>query len=123
MIFKYINVGILNSIVGFLVIITCINFLNIHYQFSYFVGYSVGLIISFVLNKRYTFSNKDKWYNLFLPFIIIFIFSYLISHLILIFFVEKINLNINIAILISMTFYTLISYILNKRLFVKKVLL
>lgn len=123
MIFKYLSVGILNSIVGFLLIIIFINFLNINYHFSYFIGYGIGLIISFILNKRFTFNNKSKWYILLFPFIIIFIFSYLISHSILIFLVERIHVNINISIMISMFFYTIVSYILNKRLFVKEVLL
>jgi putative flippase GtrA len=120
MIFKYLNVGILNSIVGFLIIIACIKFFNINYHLSYFIGYAIGLIISFILNKRYTFKNKSKWHSLVLPFIVIFIFSYLISHFILIFLVEKTQLNINIAILISMVLYTAISYLMNKKLFLNK---
>jgi putative flippase GtrA len=119
MIFKYLNVGILNTLIGFLVIFFCLNILKINYHLSYFIGYAVGLIISFSLNKRYTFNNNSKWHHLLLPFIIIFLFSYLTSHLILMVLVEKFYFNMNISVIISMFVYTVLSYLLNRKLFLK----
>ena len=50
-------------------------------------------------------------------FIIVFLLSYSISHIILIGLIEKLHINQNISILLSMAVYTVIGYLLNKRIF------
>ena len=77
----------------------------------------MGLINSFVLNKYYTFKSTNSWKKEILPFIVVFLISYSISHIFLIYLVEKLIINENIAILFSMIAYTIIGFILNKKVF------
>jgi putative flippase GtrA len=117
MIFKYISIGLLNSILGLSVIIICVNILNINYNISYFIGYIIGLINSFILNKKYTFKSSAPWKEEIIQFINVFLISYGVSHFMLINLIENLKLNQNMSILLSMIIYTLIGYILNKKVF------
>ena len=117
---KYLKVGVVNSLLGLFVILICLNFLKLNYNVSYLLGYVVGLINSFILNKSYTFNNTMKWNKVILPFFILFIVSYVISHIVLLLLIEVLYLEKNTAIVISMIIYTLIGFILNKKLFQNK---
>ena len=111
------NVGILNSILGLLVIMFCLHILNFNYNISYLLGYFLGLINSFILNKLYTFQSQTEWTKEIVPFMATFIISYVLSHLVLVNLVEKLLWDKNIAIFLSMVVYTIIGFVLNKRVF------
>ena len=120
MIFRYLQVGVVNTLLTLLIIALLTNFFNVNYNISYFIGYVLGFINSFVLNKHYTFKSSNKWIKEFSPFMFIFIISYILSHIILTFLVSTIEVNVNIAIIFSMGTYTIISYFMNKKLFLSK---
>jgi putative flippase GtrA len=120
MITKYIQVGILNTFITLVIIFICTNILNINYEISYFIGFIIGFINSFILNKNYTFKSKNNWKKEIIPFFIVFILSYIISHLSLIYLVQSIQIDKNIAIIVSMLIYTIIGFILNKTMTFKK---
>ena len=119
--FKYIKVGVLNTIIGLSVTIFCLNILDMDYNISYFLGYAIGLVNSFILNKFYTFQSTNGWKKEVIPFILVFVIAYIISHILLFGFVEVLNIDENIAILLSMGVYTIISFILNKKIFIKEI--
>jgi len=117
MLLKYLKVGVINTILGMIVILFCLNILGVNYNISYFIGYVIGLINSFLLNKHYTFNSTTKWSKELIPFIIVFLISYFISHIILIGLIEKLYIDKNISIVLSMVIYTIIGYTLNKKIF------
>lgn len=58
--FKFIIVGVLNTLFGTTVMLVCYNLLHIGYWVSSAANYILGSILSYFLNKNFTFSNKEK---------------------------------------------------------------
>lgn len=102
---------------------------------SNFVGYTMGLLCSFVLNRSWTFKSHKKWVKDFIKFMMVFLICY-IPQLLLVFLLNSYaNMNniqfslfnhehlINAAYiyqLIGMVFYTILNFICNKYYTFKK---
>ena len=57
-------VGVVNTIVGSAVMFFCFNVLAWSYWVSSALNYMVGSIVSYLLNKRYTFQQKgNDWHT------------------------------------------------------------
>ena len=78
--YKFILVGIFNTVLGFGIMVVLYNFLHFNYWFSSAMNYIVGSIASFFLNKYFTFQNKEKSYKQILFFIVNILFCYLIAY-------------------------------------------
>lgn len=116
---RFILVGILNTICGLSIIFILYNLLHLNYWVSTFVGNSAGAIISYFLNKTFTFNSTQYHGKVIWKFIIIilicYIISYSISHwagifIISIFHMSSISLANNIAILLGTGLYTIFNY-------------
>lgn len=57
---KFGMVGILNTIVGTAVMFFAYNVLHFGYWLSSALNYIIGSILSYILNKRFTFESKKK---------------------------------------------------------------
>lgn len=57
---KFILVGIVNTIVGTTVMFLAYNWLGFGYWVSSALNYIIGSIVSFVLNKYFTFQNRER---------------------------------------------------------------
>jgi putative flippase GtrA len=55
---KYLMVGVVNTIVGFGIIIFCIEILDLHPVVANAAGFSVGSVVSYVLNRSISFRSK-----------------------------------------------------------------
>jgi putative flippase GtrA len=62
--FRFIIVGIINTIIGSGLMFVLYNLFDVTYWFSSAANYIVGSIVSFFLNKYFTFSVKE--WNLFM---------------------------------------------------------
>lgn len=61
---KFILVGVVNTLVGTAVMFFCFNVLAWSYWISSAMNYIVGSIVSYLLNKRYTFQQKgNDWHT------------------------------------------------------------
>ena len=61
---KFILVGVVNTLVGIAVMFFCFNVLAWSYWVSSALNYMVGSIVSYLLNKRYTFQQKgNDWHT------------------------------------------------------------
>ena len=61
---KFILVGVVNTLVGTAVMFFCFNILAWSYWVSSALNYMVGSIVSYLLNKRYTFQQKgNDWHT------------------------------------------------------------
>lgn len=61
---KFILVGVVNTLVGTAVMFFCFNVLAWSYWMSSALNYMVGSIVSYLLNKRYTFQQKGHdWHT------------------------------------------------------------
>lgn len=57
---KFLIVGVINTFIGSAVMFTFYNILHFSYWFSTASNYIVGSIVSYILNKYWTFQNKEK---------------------------------------------------------------
>ena len=120
---KFLLVGLVNTAVGAGVMFLLYNFGHFNYWFSSACNYIVGGIVSFFLNKYFTFTNYEKSFKQVLYFIctlaVCYILSYLIAkravYLLLSTYSEKIR--DNISMLVGMCLYTILNYF-GQRLFV-----
>ena len=61
---KFVLVGIVNTLVGTAVMFAAYNVLHLSYWISSASNYVVGSIVSYFLNKYFTFQNKEKSWEL-----------------------------------------------------------
>ena len=67
---KFILVGIVNTLVGTGVMFLMYNLLHASYWISSASNYIIGSIVSYVLNKYFTFQNNEKSFAMIIKFVI-----------------------------------------------------
>ncbi|MDO5035145.1 MAG: GtrA family protein [Actinomycetaceae bacterium] len=77
---KFIVVGIINTIVGTAVMFLAYNWLGFGYWVSSALNYIIGSIVSFILNKYFTFQNKERSIRQIVLFILNIAVCYLIAY-------------------------------------------
>jgi putative flippase GtrA len=77
---KFIIVGIINTIVGSAIMFTLYNVLNTSYWFSSACNYIFASILSFFLNKYFTFTVKNWTFFMVAAFIINITFCYFMAY-------------------------------------------
>lgn len=113
---RFLMVGVANTLVGAGVMFALYNLLGVGYWVSSAANYIVGGILSFFLNKYFTFSNKERSLSQVLRFILTVSLCYLVAYglakplvkIILASFSEKVR--DNVAMLCGMGLYTLLNY-------------
>jgi putative flippase GtrA len=93
-------VGVANTAVDFLAFTLCQQIIGIGYTLSQVIGYSCGVLNSFIFNKRWTFkdnnSNKNVLYEM-VQFIAVNAVSLLITIYAMKFLIKGMNLNLYAA--------------------------
>ncbi len=124
--FRFVLVGVLNTLVGTGVMFFMYNILHLNYWVSSASNYIVGSILSYFLNKYFTFENKTKSVSQVVRFIINISACYLLAYGIakpvsykLFSFLSK-NLCENIAMLVGMGLFVVLNYFGQKFLVFKK---
>ena len=77
---KFILVGIINTIVGTSVMFLCYNAFHLNYWVSSAMNYIIGSIVSYFRNKYFTFQNKQRSWKIVIKFIINISVCYLIAY-------------------------------------------
>jgi len=111
---RFAIVGVLNGIIGLGTIYAAYNIFHINYKLSNILGYTLGLINSFILNKKWTFKSKRDPRLEILLFLVMFGVSYTLNLVSVIFCVERLKLNPNIAQIVGIFFYTTSNFFGNK---------
>lgn len=123
---KFIIVGIINTIVGTSIMYILYNVAHTSYWFSSFMNYFIGSIVSFFLNKYFTFNNKSKSIKQIILFSLNILFCYLIAYGIakkLINFIlsdYSITTRENIAMAAGMVLFTLLNYFIQRYIVFRK---
>lgn len=133
----YCIVGIVNTAVGLSTAYLFLNVFMSSYLVSVTAAYVAGIIVSFLLNKKYTFNNHSNNYlKLFSRFVFAMLPSYVLSYYFgyhIVQMIDKMNvvdhilidiskytamemprLVDNVAVLISMTIYLILGFSVNK---------
>lgn len=78
---KYCLVGLLNTLAGISTAYLCLNIISLSYFVSTAMAYIVGIIVSFSLNKTFTFKDdSEKNGLLFIKFVLTMLPSYIFSY-------------------------------------------
>ncbi|RHR09109.1 GtrA family protein [Pseudoflavonifractor sp. AF19-9AC] len=84
--FRFIVVGVINTLVGYGVMFGLYNLAGLHrwgdtgYWISSAANYVVGSIVSFFLNKHFTFRNQEKGAGVVLRFVVNISVCYLLAY-------------------------------------------
>ena len=110
---KYLIIGVFNTIIGYGVIFILMAF-GIIPEIANIIGYIIGILVSYALNKFYTFKTKSKSKKEFFRFIVSMICAYLINLFVLIVLYRYFHIDKYIATIIASIFYTLSGYVFSK---------
>lgn len=77
---KFLIVGVINTVVGTAVMFTAYNVLHLSYWLSSASNYVIGSIVSYVLNKHFTFQNKERSMKVVLKFVLNILLCYLLAY-------------------------------------------
>jgi hypothetical protein len=110
-------VGVVNTLVGTAIMFFCFNVLAWSYWISSALNYIVGSIVSYLLNKRYTFQQKGHDLYTILKFIvnitICYVLAYGLAKPLVTWMLSGVSTNIqgNIALLVGMVLFVGLNYI------------
>lgn len=77
---KFILVGVANTLFGTVVMFLCYNLLHVGYWVSSAANYVFGSILSYFLNKYFTFQNREKGLGVVVRFVVNITICYLIAY-------------------------------------------
>lgn len=106
---RFVAVGILNAIisVGSYFILLDI---NIYYLYSSLIAHIIGITNSFIWNKLWTFKSKGNLLKEYLKFNSVYVVTFVVNLILLIFFVEKFMFNPKIAGVLAIIIISIISF-------------
>ena len=105
---KFISVGLVNTLVGLGIITGGMYFLKLNPLAANAIGYSVGIVVSFVLNGRVTFGQRSLSRMMFFRFLTVAALAYVANVVTLALLV---GYNAYIAQMAGMIVYTLINFV------------
>ena len=114
---KFLFVGVLNTMVGAGIMFFLYNFLGCSYILSTVANYVFGGILSFFLNKFYTFKSQARNIQEVYKFVLVLVLSYIVAYgtakfiLALLLHDKSIVVQDNIAMIFGMIIYTILNYI------------
>jgi len=111
---RFLIVGISNAVIGLGIIYVSYNLFSIHYVVSNVIGYCCGLLNSFIWNKKWTFKSKNRPAGEILFFLLFFGISYSLNLVTVLFCVERLHVDPNIAQLAGIVLYTSTNFFGNR---------
>lgn len=130
--FKFGVVGIGNTLLSLFVIWVFTKWLGCSEVMANLIGYTVGLINSFLWNKQWTFKSTIDWKSSAMRFLVVFAVCYLLQLMLLLVlnhyyidrppfygFLKPIFVSFSLSIpfyhqMLAMAFYTIINFLINK---------
>jgi putative flippase GtrA len=123
--YRFLIVGVINTIVGTSIMFIAYNGLGVSYWGSTFLNYFIGSIVSYFLNKYYTFKQTEKSYREIILFVINIACCYFVAYFLAIRIVELILVEYsstiisNVSMAVGMCLFVVLNYI-GQRIFVFK---
>lgn len=113
---KFLIVGVINTCVGTAVMFLMYNLLHVGYWISSASNYIIGSIVSYFLNKYFTFQNKDKSFGMVVKFVvnitICYVLAYGMAKPLVNFALQSFSKTIreNLAMLVGMGLFVVLNY-------------
>ena len=110
---KFLSVGVLNMLVGLLVIYACKWFFNAGDVAANAMGYAAGLVNSFALNSRWTFAYRGPQWPALLKFLAVAAVAYAMN-LLTVLLLIRYGVDSYLAQALGVPPYTLTTYLASK---------
>lgn len=113
---RFVLVGVINTLFGTAIMFSAYNLLGLSYWISSALNYILASILSFFLNKHFTFQNKEKGLGVAVRFVINILVCYLLAYGIAKPLVRMIltsagpRMQDNLSMLAGMVLFTLFNY-------------
>jgi putative flippase GtrA len=111
---RFVLVGAVNTLLGLGIILASKFFLGLADVAANALGYAVGLTVSFVLNKRWTFGHSGAWRQSALRFLAAAAISYAVNLGVLLALIHWFQVDSYVAQGIAAAHYTVCFYLLSK---------
>jgi putative flippase GtrA len=111
---RFATVGVLNTLLGYAVIFLCMYVLGQGAVTSNVIGYAVGLLVSFVLNRTFTFRSTSAALPEAFRFLVIFVLAYLANLGVLIFLTRQLHVHEGLSQVLAGAVYFVLSFALSK---------
>lgn len=111
---RYAAVGVLNTGIGYAVIFGCMYLLGIGAVVSNVIGYAVGVVFSYVMNRSFTFKSVASPHAEIARFAVIFAVAYLANLGVLMLLIRVWNLHEGLSQIVAGVVYFALSFALNK---------
>lgn len=111
---RFALVGVANTALGYAVIFGCMYGLGWGALASNVAGYAVGLVVSFTLNRRFTFRSEGKARAELLRFICIFAVAWSANFAVLIVLLNVVHVHEVFAQILAGIVYFVLSFVLSK---------
>ena len=113
---KFLIVGVLNTFVGMTVMFTAYNIFHLNYWGSSVSNYVVGSVLSYFLNKYFTFKNEKKSWQQIVIFVVnisvCYVIAYGLAKPLTLWILEGYEKRVqeNVSMLIGMGVFVLLNY-------------
>ena len=108
---RYLLVGVVNTLVGLGTIYLAMYFLQMNLAYSNAFGYAVGIMVSFILNKKWTFDNQDHVGYSFLRYLLVLFVAYVVNLATVLFADSHFDLNPYLSQALGIIPYTTIGFL------------
>ncbi|OBR89805.1 MULTISPECIES: GtrA family protein [Clostridium] len=109
--------GVINTIIDFAVFTLCQSVFGLHYTISQVIGYSFGVVNSFIFNKKWTFEYKSsgkKVIRELSQFAIVNLISLIATLVFMKFLINDFNLNVYLSKIVVTLIAQVINFLLYK---------
>ncbi|MBT2298868.1 GtrA family protein [Variovorax paradoxus] len=111
---KFAMVGVLNTTLGYAVIFGCMYAFGLGAVVSNIIGYAIGLMVSYSLNRSFTFRSAGARRAEMVRFVAIFMLAYLANLGVLVLLIHRFGSHEGVAQAVAGVAYFGLSFILNK---------
>lgn len=108
---RFLSVGVLNTAVGLGTIYACMGLLGLGDATSNAIGYTVGLVVSYTLNRRWTFRHQGNALGSLVRFLMVFAVAYAANLFIVLTAIRMLHFDRYLAQAIGTVAYTALSYL------------
>lgn len=112
--FRYIIVGVLNTLLGYCVIFSGMYLIGMSPEASNVAGYAVGLVVSYMLNRNFTFNSTQARRKEIVRFIVVFAVAYGLNFAALLALIHQFGMHKGLSQIVAGMIYVGSSFLMNK---------
>jgi putative flippase GtrA len=111
---RFVLVGALNTLLGYSVIFGCMYLVRLSPELSNAIGYGIGLTVSYVLNRSFTFGSRQRVGREALRFLVVFLAAYAVNFLALLLLVRAAGVHAGASQILAGIVYVGVFYLLSR---------